>query len=304
MIAVLGASGTIGRSLARKFAAVSTEALVLFARNTISLDQKNWPAHVTIRRISEFNARDFDLVINAVGAGDPARVAGIGAEILDVTQAWDQKILSSMGPHTRYVFLSSGAIYGHAFAQAVEASAMLCLPVNRLGTIQPYLIAKLYAEMRHRHASDRAILDVRIFGFADASISTSGTSFLADLTRAVCECETLMTSRENMVRDYAGVDELHELIHCWLKAGGPNRSYDLYTLAPVSKRELLRLAAARYNLEVQYMESAKRSQTSFKAVYASSFHAAAEIGYKSRRTAADVVIETLDVRIAAARRLR
>ena len=111
MIAILGATGYIGRSLARRLAQTG-ERLVLYARNPSRLADEGWPAHVGLCAVADFDASSFNLVVNAIGAADPARIDALGAEILDVTLAWDQRVLTTMGPETRYAFLSSGAVYG------------------------------------------------------------------------------------------------------------------------------------------------------------------------------------------------
>jgi nucleoside-diphosphate-sugar epimerase len=294
MIAILGATGYVGRSLARYWANDGASPLVLFARNLASLAAQGWPAHVSFRHIDDFGAEAFDLVINAIGAGDPARVRAMGTSILDVTQAWDKRILATMGERGRYVFLSSGAIYGGVFERAVEEGAMLSLPVNRLGEVLPYVVAKLYAEARHRYARDRRILDIRVFGFADACIPLSGSFFLSDLARCVARREPLVTSPDDMIRDYAGARELATLVAAWEASGAPNRALDVYTLAPVGKRELLDLAAQRYGLQIRYEDGGRRSPTGDKFVYASTFHGAAALGYAPQRAALDIVRETLD----------
>jgi nucleoside-diphosphate-sugar epimerase len=294
MKAVLGATGIIGRSLARRWAADDSDPVVLFARDAQAIALEAWPPHISVRHIDDFSGRDFDLVVNAIGAGDPARITAMGHEVLDITHKWDDRVLSTMSSKTRYVFLSSGIVYGANFDRPAAADAQVALPVNRLDSISPYLAAKLHAELRHRHAPDRSILDIRIFGYADAAMPLEGSSFLADLARAIRKSEAIMTSPEDMVRDYAGVKELDALIQCWVQANTPNQSYDLYTLEPVTKQRLLELAAARYGLQIHYTPNVGASPTGKKAVYASAFHAAAEIGYRPRRRAADVVVSMLD----------
>src|SRR3954447_8015889 len=120
MKAILGATGTIGRSLARKWAADSTDTLVLFARRAETLAREAWPRHVSVRPIDDFNAGEFDLVLNAVGAGDPARISAMGQEVLEITQKWDDRVLSTMSAGTRYVFLSSGIVYGGNFERPAD----------------------------------------------------------------------------------------------------------------------------------------------------------------------------------------
>jgi nucleoside-diphosphate-sugar epimerase len=304
MKAILGATGTIGRSLARKWSADDTDPVVLFARNAQALSLEAWPPHISVRHVDDFSGQDFDLIVNAIGAGDPARITAMGTEALNITHKWDDRILSTMNSKTWYVFLSSGIIYGGNFDRPAAAGANLDLPVNRLGSISPYLAAKLHAELRHRHSPDRSILDIRIFGYADATMPHDGSSFLADLARAIRRSEGIITSPEDMVRDYAGVEELDALIQCWVQADTPNQSYDLYTLEPVAKHELLELAAARYGLQIHYTSSVDASPTGNKTVYASAFHAAAAIGYTPRRRAADVVVSMLDTISVSASPLR
>src|SRR5262245_60128847 len=138
MIAILGATGTVGRSLAYAFARRS-KRLALFARNPSRLAQEGWPAEVSVHALEQFEAGPFDLVINAIGAGDPGRVAAIGADILDITRTWDQRILDTMGSDTRYVFMSSGVVYETQFTQAkAAASSRIAVPGDRLTALPPY----------------------------------------------------------------------------------------------------------------------------------------------------------------------
>lgn len=294
MIAILGATGYVGRSLAKVWVAEGVDHLLLFARDRSVLTRDNWPRHVSVRDLADFNAAECALVINAIGAGDPTRVKTMGTTILDITHAWDQRVLATMDARTRYVFLSSGAVYGGAFDQAVDANWELRLPVNDLKIAGPYVVAKLNAEARHRHAADRSILDLRIFGFADRGIPLSGSSFLADLARAVATRQPLITSRDDLVRDYAGARELAAFIRCWQNSGAPNRALDLYTLAPVAKQELLEAAATRYGLTICRADRVGGSPTGLKAFYASSFRAGADLGYRPDRNSRQVVMDALD----------
>jgi nucleoside-diphosphate-sugar epimerase len=293
MIAILGATGTIGRSLAYVLARHS-DALALFARNPLSLAGETWPAHVSVLALEEFEAGSFDLVINAIGAGDPTRVAAIGAEILDISRTWDERILDTMGPETRYVFLSSGAVHEPQFTQPAAAGCGPNLRVDDFTGIPLYTIAKLQAEARHRQVPDRAILDVRIFGYADVTIPIAGTFFLSELARSIIGCRPFITTPQDMVRDYAGAQELTTLIECWRTNAAPNAALDLYTKAPVSKHELLRIAQSRYGLQIHLGGSVQHSPTGEKPVYASRNLAAAALGYRPLRTAAEVVVEALD----------
>ena len=292
MIAILGASGYVGGSLARVLSARG-EQLWLFCRDPSVLARNRWPDHVRPASLAEFSAAEFGLVVNAIGAGDPARVAAMGADILTLTQYWDERVLSTMVGHTRYVFLSSGAIYG-ALNEPAEDATELRLPVNRLESVSPYAIAKLAAEVRHRHRPDSRILDVRIFGFADRTIALGGRFFLSDMARSVADGTPLITSPADMVRDYAGAVELEALMAHWLGAGAPNRAVDLYTREPMVKSAILPVIQSRYGVEIVRPDGATFDGTSASSVYASAVRTAAALGYQPQRTSSEVVLEMLD----------
>jgi nucleoside-diphosphate-sugar epimerase len=283
VIAVLGATGYVGGSLGRLLAEEG-HPVALFARNPAKLSEQAWPPAADLRDLADFSAADFELVINAIGAGDPRRVSSMGADILDVTTFWDQRVLDTMGAKTRYVFLSSGAVHG--------------TEVNR---VPPYTLAKLQAEMRHRQAPSRAILDLRIFGYADPSIDLTGGFFLAELARAIRDKTVFITSSDDMMRDYAGAVELRALIRDWERSGAMNGALDLYTTAPAGKHDLLRMFKARYNLQTAYATEAGSSPTGAKRFYASNDRAAADLGYRPERDTARVLTDTIDAIVARTR---
>jgi NAD dependent epimerase/dehydratase family enzyme len=101
VIAILGATGYVGRSLARHIAAATDEPLVLFARAPARLADETWRPSVTLADLARFDAGSFDLVINAIGRGEPSQVRALGAQIMEISESWDHRVLTTMGPHTR-----------------------------------------------------------------------------------------------------------------------------------------------------------------------------------------------------------
>jgi nucleoside-diphosphate-sugar epimerase len=292
MIAILGATGTLGLSLAHAFAA-DPRGLVLFARHPDRLANERFASSVDVCPLGEFKAADFNLVINAIGAGDPGRVAALGTEILEITDRWDGRVLDTMDAHTRYVFLSSGAVYGPDLPGPVGDS-QLSIPANDRADVPPYTMAKILAEARHRHLSDRSILDLRVFAYADATLPRDGQFFLCELARSIGSQLPFKTSATDMVRDYASRTEVAAIIGCWEAAGARNTPLDVYTKAPARKSDILRLAQERYGIEIDYCADIAPSGMGEKPFYASLNRAAAALGYTPERTALEIVTDYLD----------
>jgi nucleoside-diphosphate-sugar epimerase len=293
MIAILGATGTLGLSLAHEFAA-DPRGLVLFARHPDRLANEPFAAPVGVCPLGEFKAADFDLVINAIGAGDPGRVAALGAEILEITDRWDGRVLDTMDAGTRYVFLSSGAVYEPARSEPAGGDSRLSIPLDDRAVVPPYIMAKILAEARHRHLSNRSILDLRVFAFADSTLPRDGRFFLCELARSIGSQLPFKTSATDMVRDYASRTEVAAMIRCWEAAGAGNTPLDVYTRAPARKSDILRLAQERFGIEIDYCADIAPSGTGEKPFYASPNRAAAALGYNPARTALEVVTAYLD----------
>lgn len=276
MIAILGATGTIGRALARHYSA-GPEPLVLFARRPEVLAGEFHGPGVSLRLLDTFAAHEFDTIFSAIGAGDPARVQEIGAGIIALTELWDERVLQGLRSASTYVFLSSGVVHE-----------------TDLATPSPYIVAKREAESRHRRARDRCILDLRVFGFVDRTLPLSGNFFLCDLARCVAAKIPFVTSPEDFIRDYTGVAELTQLFDCWHEAGAPNEALDLYSKGPLRKSALLHEARSRYGIEIQAGAAAVESPTGTKPAYASADHAAQALGYMPRRNAMEIALDYLD----------
>jgi nucleoside-diphosphate-sugar epimerase len=290
MIAILGATGTIGLSLAHKLSA-DPRGLTLFARRPHRLVGERFASPVLIRSLGEFAAADFELVINAIGAGDPGRVASMGTEIIDITAFWDHRVLNTMNAHTRYVFLSSGAVSGVKLGRWDHQDPAL----NRTESTAapPYVRAKLDAELRHRRSRERRILDLRVFGYADVTLPRQGRFFLCELAESVRTGVLFRTSSADMVRDYAGREELAALIDCWERGGADNNFLDLYAREPARKRDILQMAREQFGVKIQYSADVVESTTGSSQIYASQNHSAAVLGYRPQRSSLEVVADYL-----------
>jgi nucleoside-diphosphate-sugar epimerase len=293
MIAILGATGTIGRSMAREIAK-SSETLALYARDVERLSRFGWPAHVQLYSLDKFTAHSCDLVINAIGHADRRQIAAAGAGLLAVSRQWDDRVLATMDERTAYVFLSSGAVHeaGNDVAGGRAAGPAL------------YIAAKRDAEARHRSLPQRSVLDLRVFGYADVCLPVDGAFFLSDLARSVIRKSRLQTSPGDMVRDYVGASELLALIRGWSGKSAPNIALDIYSKAPVAKHELLRVAGHRYGLDIDVTASDSESLLGRSGDYLPRDHTASEFGYEPARSSLEIVLSVIDALLAEANAAR
>lgn len=74
--------------------------------------------------------------------------------------------------------------------------------------LSAYMLANLEVEAWHCLFPQRAILEVRIFRYADIEISFESRRFLADLTISLLATRLFLPRRDPILRDYAGALEL------------------------------------------------------------------------------------------------
>ena len=120
-IAILGATGHIGHSLVNGLLVDKSRIVTAYARRPEAVRPV-----VDVRHIEEFGEHPFDVVINCIGVGDPARVRDLGTDIFQITETFDNRILDYLDQHTEalYINMSSGAVFGMAFETPVTAETL------------------------------------------------------------------------------------------------------------------------------------------------------------------------------------
>jgi nucleoside-diphosphate-sugar epimerase len=266
-IAILGATSQIARDY---IANAADRDLRLFGRSSGTTSY------------NEFGREHYSAIINFVGAGDPARARDIGADIFAVTRCYDLLALDYLKSHseTRYIFLSSGAVYGHAFAQPVDESISALVSINDLKPQDWYGVAKLYAEALHRSCAE-SIIDLRVFNYISNSLNLSSRFLIADMINATRRGETFKTSDRQLTRDYLHSSDFHRMIEvCLAATSQTNMALDCYSQAPITKMELVELMAGEFGMRFEIMEAADIvNATGEKPNYFSRNHGAAALGY-------------------------
>jgi nucleoside-diphosphate-sugar epimerase len=286
-IAIFGSTSWIAKDLIQSFAAKSRDELVLYARRPENVRQ--WLGSVglsgkySVVDFSVFSVTEqFDVILNFVGVGNPAQAALMGASIFDVTLKYDELALSYVreNPRCRYIFLSSGAAYGSNFQVPVDENSKALIAINNLQPQNWYGMAKLHAECRHRSLAHLAIIDIRVFNYFSHTQDISARFFITDILRAIQFGETLMTTPENIVRDYIGPDDFFKLVSLILESPATNNVFDCYTRAPVDKLTLLSKMKEYFGLSYAIQkEPVGINATGVKVNYFSQNFRANSLGY-------------------------
>jgi nucleoside-diphosphate-sugar epimerase len=290
-IAILGATSQIAQDMIKIMLSRKEHELSLFSRSKKKIEA--WLSGIgQAQKTGNFEYEDFssmqrqfDAIINFVGVGDPAKALEMGSSIIEITEQFDTLALSYIKkePKCKYIFLSSGAVYGGTFKYAVNNNTPATFPVNQLGQTDWYGIAKLYAETRHRALSNLSIVDIRVFNYISPSLNMDSRFFITDLLRAIKNNEPFHTNNVNIVRDFITDEDFHQLIDCTLNQTNLNTSLDCYTKKPSSKLDILDFCKNKYDLEIRAKEIGSIiNATGAKINYYSKNKKASEIGYKPR----------------------
>ena len=137
-IAILGASGHIGRNFMFYFSKKESNELFLFTRDEKNLKNTikefSFDIPFFVKNYSEFEKLKYDLIINCIGISDPETINSNKIPNLQITEYYDNKILEYLKKNTStfYIFISSGAAYGKEFLNPVNDSTFTYFDINNL----------------------------------------------------------------------------------------------------------------------------------------------------------------------------
>lgn len=306
-IAILGATSQIAKDLIISFSEDSAaREVTMFSREPTKvanqfkvlnkkIDYPNLP-------YSDFNhTQEFDVVLNFVGVGDPAQAKEMGAKIFEITKHYDNLALNYIKNHPtcKYIFMSSGAVYGGKFDEPVDQSTPAKININDLQTTDWYSIAKLYAEAKHRAMSEYSIVDVRIFNYFSHTQDMNARFLITDIVRAIKNNEVLKTSSDNIVRDFITPYDFYRLILSIINGPNLNLPIDCYTKAPVDKFELLAICAKNFGLKYEFTDQAGVNATGVKVNYYSLNRTAEQVNFIPTFSSIDGVLAEIKKAFAA-----
>ena len=257
-IAILGATSQIAQDLILSFSKNKSYNFSLFGRNVALLQKwinsENLSDKYQVQEYSEFgNHQKYDVIINFVGIGDPVKAKKMGSDIFQITEQYDNMALDYIKQHkeTRYIFLSSGAVYGGSYQEPANENTVATVDINNLESTDWYAISKLYAEARHRSLSELSIVNVRVFNYFSHTQDMDTRFLITDIVRAIKNKEVFKTLADNVIRDFITPPDFYRLIQAIIDFKPINTALDCYTKSPISKFDLLNELKDEFGLKYE-----------------------------------------------------
>ena len=299
-IAILGATGHIAKSLIYNFKKSDKYNLFLFARSIEKLDNFlkiiNYDKKIEKIDLNDFTNEKYDAIINCIGIGDPKKLKDIGPEIFRLTEYYDNFILDYLKDNNSciYINFSSGAAYGVDFSIPAENKKCFEININNICNKDNYGIVKLYSEAKHRSCGNFNIVDLRVFAFFSRFIDLNSKYFITELISCVKTRKEFLTNNNNIVRDYVHPNDLFNLINICINIRKINDVFDVYSLKPIKKFEILDFFTENYGLKYKISSnSLEESVTGRKNNYYSINKKAANIGYFPQYRAKDCILNEI-----------
>jgi nucleoside-diphosphate-sugar epimerase len=297
-IVIMGATSHIAKGLIDRFLQRGEDHLYLFSRSAGNVQQhldaigKSGNDGYTIcgdyRAYSSFS---YDVIINCIGVETRNKHNCDFTRYFTVTEEFDGLAigyLRNTNPDALYISFSSGAVYGRGFSTPAEEGSVNHLQVNHVVPEDYYGIVRINAEAKHRAHQNLRIVDLRIFSYFSRYINLTDGYFITDVMEAILYDKVLVTDSTNIVRDYLHPDDLFAMIDRCMHAGIINQAFDVNSMSPVSKQEILDFFTSEYGLKYESRYRAKNaSATGAKNNYYSTCNRAALIGYIPRYSSMD-----------------
>lgn len=294
-IAILGAMGHVAKGLIACWAKDYNCQLFLYARRHERVSEflaKFEPSSIQSYEMDGFGKTAYDVIVNCVGIGSPKKLQNNPENIFRVSMDFDDLILNYLvaHPHTLYVNLSSGAVYGDSFRIPVNQQSCAKFNINNLAIEEFYGIAKIHSEARHRALAQYNIVDLRIFGYFSRFIDLDENFLLSEIISCIRNKKIFVTNSVNVWRDFLHPRDLASLIELCLDKRPINNAYDTYSRKKVSKYEILDFFSNVYGLTYDIDESfIPHSITGDKYNYYSSNYKARNLGYEPIYSSIDCI---------------
>ena len=299
-ISILGARGQIARSLISLYGDNGELShLELYSRNPERLSSEVEGAKVYPSQ--DFSRHDHDVIINCIGISNLKGRMDSGPEIFHIHETWDNLILDYLRKNEKslYISLSSGAVYGRNFQNSVTEKSCFLSGITEILPTDYYAVSKLNSEAKHRSFEKFSIVDLRIFSYISKYIDLESNFLISEIMTAIKNKQVFVTNDANILRDYLHPEDMKQIIDCvikrWREAGVLNDAYNTYGKKPVTKLDMLKGIAGKFDLQydVRKETNVEHSATGFKMNYCSANKKLKQIGYEPRYSSLDAILKVL-----------
>jgi nucleoside-diphosphate-sugar epimerase len=293
-VAILGASGHIGKNLILYLSKKKNIDLFLFSKNKKNVN--NFLKQITLNgnkikvdSYNHFEENQYNVVINCTGNNKDLEKNN--KIFFKKNRFYDNKIIKYLKKNKSclYIYLSSGAIYGSNFLDSVNEDSKIIQSKNKIN--DEYVMAKIDSERKHRKLSELNIVDLRIFSFFSRFLEEKTNFFLTDVLNALKYQKKLLTNNINIQRDYIHPYDLSEIILKLIKKQMINDVYDISSKKPTTKFEIIKFLKNNYNLKYKIDDEEKENT---KINYFSTSKKFLKFGYCPKYTS----IETIKMEIS------
>ncbi len=296
-IAVLGATSHIAKGLIYHLGQDGKYDLRPFARSSERADEflnaVGLGSRFKAKPFEEFGIESYGAVINCVGIGDPDKLSNAGSSIFRITETFDTLALDHLkrNPDTLYINFSSGAVYGTDFAFPADDLRQATFDINPIDPAAYYGIAKLHSEARHRAMKDFRIVDLRIYSYFSRFIDLDAKYMMSEVISCIRLNKEFVTGPDDIVRDYIHPEDLATLVKLCIEKCDLNDAFDVSSLLPVRKFEILEKFSSLHGLRHTINRShCSPSVTGRKTNYYSTSCRIRTIGFSPCFTSMDCLI--------------
>ena len=304
-IAILGSTSHIAKGLIYNFLQSGEFSLHLYIRSSDKVDkvrrflnaiEKTAGKECVIHKgYNDFLKCSYDIVINCIGVGTLSKLQGDYTKYFTVTEEYDNLVIGYLynrHPDALYIGFSSGAIYGREFLVPVREDTVNCIRVNHITPEDYYSITRLNAEAKHRAIKNLRIIDLRLFSYFSRFVDLTDNYFIVEVINCILNKKVLKTDNMNIVRDYVHPKDLFSVIRKCIEVGKINGAFDVASVKPVEKWEILDYFSSEYSLKYKIIPSLNYvSPTGSKNIYCSTYNNTTRLGYKPTFSSMDTIKE-------------
>jgi len=288
-IAILGSNSMIAMDIYKMFVQHTSHDVFMFARNP-SINKSKYD--IDFLDYAKFQEFDYELIINFIGAGDQNKLILEKNNIISTSIKYDQMVMNYLVKNSKakYIYISSGSVYLSDFNNpAKENDSIKICKSDLINEEKNYQYSKIIPELVHLAEKDLNIVNLRIFNYVSNSININQSFLVSQIFKSIVDKKTFECNEINIYRDFISDTELFEIINLVNDSCFINDSFDCFSKKPISLYELLNLMKQLYNLNYNFLKTEIINETGIKLNYFSDSHDLLKIGYKPKRTSAEII---------------